>query len=410
MPWIVKLILFVSLMLLAEFYFLRKIFSAIRLLFPYSPILKLKILRIVTLLIINFIPIAYLLTWFLKLLGGPEINLPSKSIFFDTVFYYPFWIFIIIVLQSAVLFLLVDLIRLPFLLLKRFDKQKLKRITAKVIIGIAVIFSIYVPIRIWYDMTQVAVRITTYDSKAVTTDLNNLRIGLISDIQADWYNSNERIQNYINHLNQTNPDIVFITGDLITHDKESIPVAAKLVGEIKSKYGVYACVGDHDNWAYNRDIMKSRHEVIKHLAKYGVKMIDNNNLIMKIGDSNLGMTFITDTYSDRINYKELEYLTSNLDSVDLKILVTHQPNDKMKKIAVKEKYNIMVAGHTHGGQITILFPFINLTPTLLETKYVKGDFWFNNLLMVVNRGLGMSLAPIRYNSTPEVTLIILKRK
>ncbi len=410
MPWIIKLILFVSLMLLAELYFFKRVFHSIKLLFSHSPILKFKLLRIILLLIINFVPVAYLLTWFLKLLGGPEIDLPAKSTFFDTFFYYPFWISIVIVLQSAVLFLLVDLFRLILLPFKKIDKAKLKRIRAKIILGIAVIATIYAPIRIWYDMTQVSVRVTTYESKAVTKDLNNLKIGLISDIQADWYNSNERITNYIDKLNQTNPDIVFITGDLITHDKDSIPIAAKLVGKIKSKYGVYACVGDHDNWAYNRDIMKSRHEVIKNLDRFGVKMIDNNNIIMKIGDSNIGMTFITDTYSDRISNKELDYLTNNLDSVNLKILVTHQPNGRMKKAAVKEKYNIMVAGHTHGGQITILFPFINLTPTLLETKYVKGDFWFNDLLMVVNRGLGMSLAPIRYNSTPEVTVIILRRK
>ncbi len=288
MPWIVKLILFVLLMLLAEFYFFRKVFHSIKLLFPNSPILKFKFLRIAALLIINFVPIAYLFTWILELLGGPEIDLPAKNTFFDTIFYYPFWVFIIIVLQAVVLFLLVDLFRLILLSFKKIGKLKFKRVSAKIIIGIAVITTIYAPIRIWYDMTQVSVRITTYKSEAVTKDLNNLRIGLISDIQADWYNSNERIQNYINKLNQTNPDIVFITGDLITHDKESIPVAAKLVGKIKSKYGVYACVGDHDNWAYNRDIMKSRSEVIKHLAQFGVKMIDNNNLIMKIGNSTIG--------------------------------------------------------------------------------------------------------------------------
>ena len=71
----------------------------------------------------------------------------------------------------------------------------------------------------------------------------------------------------------------------------------------------------------------------------------------------------------------------------------------------------------HGGQITFVFPFIQLTPTMFETKYTRGDFWFVNpdkavssMLLVVTRGLGMSLAPIRYNSTPEVTLITLKRK
>ena len=46
----------------------------------------------------------------------------------------------------------------------------------------------------------------------------------------------------------------------------------------------------------------------------------------------------------------------------------------------------------------------------METPYVKGDFNFDNMLMIVNRGLGMSIAPLRYNSTPEITLITLRKK
>jgi predicted MPP superfamily phosphohydrolase len=76
---------------------------------------------------------------------------------------------------------------------------------------------------------------------------------------------------------------------------------------------------------------------------------------------------------------------------------------------LKNNYDLFLAGHTHGGQITFLFPFINLSPTLFETKYVRGDFKFNNMLMIVNRGLGMSLVPLRYNSTPEVTVIVLTK-
>jgi predicted MPP superfamily phosphohydrolase len=47
---------------------------------------------------------------------------------------------------------------------------------------------------------------------------------------------------------------------------------------------------------------------------------------------------------------------------------------------------------------------------MFETKYIRGDFWFGDMLMIINRGLGMSLAPIRYNSTPEITLIVLQNE
>ena len=74
----------------------------------------------------------------------------------------------------------------------------------------------------------------------------------------------------------------------------------------------------------------------------------------------------------------------------------------------KNHFDLYLCVHTHGGQLSLVFPFIQLSPTLIETKYIQGDFWFGDMLMVVTRGLGMSLAPIRYNSTPEITLITLK--
>jgi len=410
MPWIFKLIFFVSLMLLAELYFFKRIFNSIGILSPNSRFLRSKGLRWMLLSLINFVPIFFLISWIIELLIDYEIDLPTKNTFFDFLFYYPFWISIIMIMQSVVIILPLDLIRISLLPIKKINRQKLKKLNAKIVLIVVIIFLIYVPSRILFDATQVSVRETSYVSPNLNENLHNLRIGLISDIQADWYNSDERIDNYINKLNETNPDIVFIPGDMITNDKGSIPIAAAMVGKIKSKYGVYACVGDHDNWAYGRDILKSRSEVISNLGMYGAKMLDNSNLVLQIDSSSLGMTFITDTYSERIDNKLLDSLTNSLDNVDLRIFITHQPNGRMKEMAVKKDYDLMLSGHTHGGQITLLFPFINLTPTLIETNYVKGDFWFDKLLMVVNGGLGMSLAPIRYNSTPEVTLIVLRNK
>lgn len=102
-------------------------------------------------------------------------------------------------------------------------------------------------------------------------------------------------------------------------------------------------------------------------------------------------------------------MLSHLTEQILKCL-THQPQEFLINSAVKNNYDLFLAGHTHGGQITLIFPFIQLTPTLFETTYIKGDFYFNDMLAIVCGGLGMSLAPVRYNSTPEIVLITLKNK
>ncbi|MCB0753000.1 MAG: hypothetical protein KDC52_16125, partial [Ignavibacteriae bacterium] len=119
--------------------------------------------------------------------------------------------------------------------------------------------------------------------------------------------------------------------------------------------------------------------------------------------------FATNTYVETISEKVLDSLTINKSNADIRIFLTHQPREFMIEKAFEMNYDLYLCGHTHGGQITFLFPFYNLSPTLIETPYMRGEFNFGKMLMVVTRGLGMSLAPVRYNSTPEITIITLAK-
>ena len=139
-------------------------------------------------------------------------------------------------------------------------------------------------------------------------------------------------------------------------------------------------------------------------------MIDNGHEVISINGSEVNITFVTNTYVETISAETLDSLTQLDKDYALKIFLTHQPRNKFIDAAIKHNYDLLLAGHTHGGQVTFFFPFYNLSATLLETKYVRGDFKFGDMLMIVTRGLGMSLLPIRYNSTPEITLIVLNEK
>ncbi len=135
---------------------------------------------------------------------------------------------------------------------------------------------------------------------------------------------------------------------------------------------------------------------------------------INVDSAKIEITFVTNTYVERIPADKLDSLAKLNNNYSLKILLAHQPRGFIADAALKYNYDLYLAGHTHGGQITFLFPFKNLTPTLLEGPYVRGDFHFTNekgnkLLMVVTRGLGMSIAPVRYNSTPEITVIIMEK-
>ena len=268
-------------------------------------------------------------------------------------------------------------------------------------------FLVYIPARVIYDYNSVEVRQVDYLKKNLPAELTGFKIAFITDVQADRYTDETRLKRYVNKVNEQNPDVVLIAGDVITSSPDYIETAAKNIGKIKSKHGTFSCVGDHDNWAYRQDYVRSLREVTGALSQFNVEMPDNELRYIELDSSRVGITFITHTYVSEISETTLQNIASS-NKADFKIFLTHQPQDFLINSAVNNNYDLFLAGHTHGGQITLIFPFIQLTPTLIETRYIKGDFYFNDMLAIVCGGLGMSLAPVRYNSRPEIVIITLK--
>ena len=412
--WLLRILIGAVLLFLVEYYFIKRCKWLVKYTFPKFDLKKIKIWQIVFLVFINLYPAVLIISTLYRLFTENRISSP-ETFLFDYLFVYPFWILFLFMFQTGIYFAVVDILKLIFFPLYKKRKEKINSYVAKVMFVILVFFAVYVPIRIIYDYKNVSIRTVEYDKKDLPADLQEFKIAFVADIQADKYTDEDRLQQFIDVVNSTNPDLVLIAGDLITSTPDYIEESAEFVGRMNSKYGIYSCVGDHDNWAYREDNPRSIREITEALAKRDVHMIDNSKKDIKVGDSDLCITFITNTYVETIDEIVLDSLTYNNAGCDIKIFLTHQPRSNMIDKAVEKDYDLFLAGHTHGGQITLVFPFVYITPTMFETKYIRGDFWFDNpdkigtsMLLIVTRGLGMSLAPIRYNSTPEVTLITLR--
>lgn len=409
MSFFLRILISALLVFLAEYYFYKKFTKAAETFIPSIDIKKFKRKYLYVILYLNIFPVALIVSFiYTSLQGMGRIVLP-ETLWFDYLIMFPFWISLLIQAQAILLMLPLDLFLLIF---NFFDRIKKKIFLAKYYIfsGILSISIVYVPLRIFYDYKNVDVRKINYYKENLHPDLEGFKVVHISDIQADRYNTTERIQNYIEIVNLQNPDLVLISGDIITSTPNYIELAAENLGKVKSVHGTFTCLGDHDHWAYREDTKKSIRELTTALAKHNVWMIDNNKFNFKIGEATLGVTFVTNTYVDRIDKNELDSLTNLQIKNDFNILSVHQPSRVLAELASNKNYELMLAGHTHGGQITFLFPFLNLSPTHLETMYAQGSFYFGDMIMHVNRGLGMSVVPIRLNSTPEVTVFTLKNK
>jgi hypothetical protein len=405
--WILlRVLIGIVILFLLEYYFIRKVNRVFKTLFPDYPVKKKKLIIYSFLVLLNLYPVILIFNAIYAAITKQSVAFP-QNIFADYLLLYPFWVLIILILQVSALFFFIDLLKLIFYPLYKKHKEKLYPIQVKIFLALTVFFLLYIPVRIIYDYNSVVVREIEFKKQNLPAELKGFKIAFITDVQADRYTDEKRLKRYVDKINAADPDLVLIAGDIITSTPNYIDLAAKHIGKIKSTHGTYSCVGDHDNWAYRQDYIRSLREVDSALSKYNVSMLDNQLHYIEIDSSRIGIAFITHNYVTEISETTLRNVVSS-NKADFKILLTHQPQDFIISSAVKNNYDLFLAGHTHGGQITLLFPFIQLTPTLIETRYIKGDFYFGNTLAIICGGLGMSLAPVRYNSTPEIVMLTLK--
>lgn len=402
MSFVSRIVIVFVLMLVLEYYFLIKTSRTITIVYPRINWKKFNTIIKIVLIFLNLYPFV-LLGFYLT-----DSKLPDKWLI-DYLLIYPFWVYILVVIQFLLLLLLFIIIKGLLFPFYRKHKETYLKIENKLVLVLLAFCILYIPTRIIFDYYTVSIRNVIFTKQGLNPELNNFRLILISDLHADRYTDSKRLGNYIEKVNNLKPGLVLIGGDMVSADPHYIDSAAKYVGMIKSNYGVFSCRGDHDYWAYRPDLQKSIGEITDALSKHNVPMLHNENLRLNISGARLLISFITYTYPDKIDTSELNNLLSDKKG-DLNLLLLHQPEGGIPLKAAGKKYDLMLAGHTHGGQITFLFPFINLSPTFVETKYVRGNFHIGNMLLVVTRGLGMSIIPIRLNSTPEITVITIRDK
>lgn len=403
------IILAFILLIVFEIYFTKKQSNIVKTLFPSVEKRKIRIAILFTSILFFLYPISGLSAYIYSNISGVGLVAPQNG-WFDLFFVYPFWASFLIVAQAVIILLPFEMLRWLLYPMYKNQKDSIKKYYTYFSMIIILLSVIYVPIRIYYDHNYIETRDVDFYKENLPDELKGLKIVLISDVQADRYTNENRLNKFIDAVNDTDPDIILIAGDLITNTPNYIKFSAEKLSRLKSKYGVYSCIGDHDNWAYGRLYRKSINEITEALRLVGIPLVDNDHKCIKIGESKINITFVTNTYAGRISQTRLTELANGDTEYSLKIFLTHQPREHLINAAKDNNYDMYLCGHTHGGQITILFPFMPLSPTLLETTFVKGDFWFDDMLMIVSRGWGMSIAPIRYNSTPEITVITLNDK
>lgn len=244
---------------------------------------------------------------------------------------------------------------------------------------------------------------------------SNLKVALVSDLHFGYNSSLSHVKKMVKLINESDPDVVVIAGDIFDNSYEAIYEPDKIIQEIKkikTKYGVYAVYGNHDidekilagftfSWKKNKNLNDPR--MTSFLEKANIKLLRDESLLI---DDSFYLVGRIDyhKYGMKVEKrKTIEELVSSFDKSKPIILIDHEPYE-LEEIA-KAGVDLDLSGHTHNGQMFPSNVFIKFI-----WKNPHGLLKVDNMYSAVTSGVGVYGPNMRVGTTAEVMVLDLSFK
>ncbi|MBQ7304142.1 MAG: metallophosphoesterase [Alphaproteobacteria bacterium] len=214
------------------------------------------------------------------------------------------------------------------------------------------------------------------------------KVVVASDLHIDMATPLWQIKQIVNLINAQKPDYIFLVGDIIDDEPEGLEEKLDELKKLNAKK-VYLTFGNHEHYNYpSKWLVK--------FTKMGFNVLYNTG--ENIDNSGLYVAGIPDMYSENHNFdKALYYATDDV----YKILMSHSP--AIAKTIEKDKFNLILSGHTHGGQI---FPFHYIVKS--ANDFLAGMYQVNGNSLYITRGAGYWGPPMRIFAPSDITVFNFK--
>lgn len=224
-------------------------------------------------------------------------------------------------------------------------------------------------------------------------NLNNFKIVQLSDVHIGNSIKRDFVESMVDRVNSLNADLIVLTGDLIDFDISKIERDVEPLKNLRAEYGVYFALGNHE---YFHNPAK----ILNHLRELNIEVLENSS---KVIADKFNLVGVNDYIGYRVGVLEpdIEKAINSIDNSLPSIVLSHQPKMVNEFIDRDINFDLMLSGHTHGGQI---FPFGLLV--LLDQPYLSGLYRVDEDSQIyVSNGTGFWGPAIRVFADSEITLL-----
>jgi Predicted phosphohydrolases len=223
--------------------------------------------------------------------------------------------------------------------------------------------------------------------------LDGFKIIHLSDIHHSPFTNLEHIQRAVKIANRLKPDMFVLTGDYVSHETGYIAPVAKVLGKLKSEFGTYACLGNHDHWT-DADM------VTRHFRNAGLNVLINEGFRFEARGGAFWLAGVDDYMVGRT---DVPAALKGSYPDEMKLLLAHNPI--IFRQAVRGGVDLTLSGHTHGGQVKLRDEEKRILP---RRKLSSGLHRRKASQIYITRGIGTVVLPVRYGCPPEISLLELR--
>jgi len=235
-----------------------------------------------------------------------------------------------------------------------------------------------------------------YGIRNLPPDLEGLTLAHLTDFHAGPCTPISFVREAVAHTNRLRPDVVLLTGDYVDDHADDLPACADALSGLAAPLGVYAVLGNHD-FEVGADLMAQA------LTEAGLRVLRNASAALGKGPTHLWIVGLDDTAG---YWGDFSAALAGVPAGEPIILLSHIP-DVLPK-APDAGADLILAGHTHGGQVQIPGLGAPHAPVRLGSGFISGSRRRGHARMQISRGIGTTVYPVRFNCPPEIGLFPLR--